>query len=274
MDKNKFSITFACYNALPYTKLCIESMVKHGTPLDRLIVVDNGSKDGTRAYLETLPLGARIFNRQNLGCGVAWNQGALAMQSEWTIIMNNDVLVSPSWIENLIAAAELNECRVVSPAMIEGDLDYDFDLFATDASHKMKNTIRNGTLHGVCLAVHNSVWLDVGYFRPTPKLLGYEDTLFFHDLQNAGIKTATLGASWLHHYGSITQKEMLQEKQGNKNKGLGYRYNYRLLNKSWLRRKLDKIKKQSKENKWRKSELQEFSMTIRGIRENGKFRWI
>ena len=274
MDKNKFSITFACYNALPYTKLCIESMVKHGIPLDRLIVVDNGSKDGTRAYLETLPLGARIFNHQNLGCGVAWNQGALAMQSEWTIIMNNDVLVSSSWIENLIAAAELNECRVVSPAMIEGDLDYDFDLFATDASHKMKNTIRNGALHGVCLAVHNSVWLDVGYFRPTPKLLGYEDTLFFHDLQNAGIKTATLGASWLHHYGSITQKEMLQEKQGNKNKGLGYRYNYRLLNKSWLRRKLDKIKKRSQENKWRKSEFQESNMTIRGLRENGEFRWI
>jgi len=274
MDKNKFSITFACYNALPYTKLCIESMVKHGTPLDRLIVVDNGSKDGTRAYLETLPLGARIFNHQNLGCGVAWNQGALAMQSEWTIIMNNDVLVSPSWIENLIVAAELNECRVVSPAMIEGDLDYDFDLFATDASYKMKNTIRDGALHGVCLAVHNSVWLDVGYFRPTPKLLGYEDTLFFHDLQNSGIKTATVGASWLHHYGSITQKEMLQEKQGNKNKGLGYRYNYRLLNKSWFRRKLDKAKKRSQETKWRKSELQEFDMTIRGLRENGEFRWI
>ncbi len=81
-------------------------MIAHGTPLDRLIVVDNGSKDETRDYLSTLPLGGRIFNSQNLGCGVAWNQGALHLQSEWTIVMNNDVLVSPNWIENLIGAAE------------------------------------------------------------------------------------------------------------------------------------------------------------------------
>ena len=46
-------------------------MVVHGTPLDRLVVVDNHSTDGTRDYLSTLPLGARIFNQHNLGCGTA-----------------------------------------------------------------------------------------------------------------------------------------------------------------------------------------------------------
>ena len=51
-------------------------MIAHGTPLDRLVVVDNQSTDGTRDYLSSLPLGARIFNQHNLGCGTAWNQGA------------------------------------------------------------------------------------------------------------------------------------------------------------------------------------------------------
>ncbi len=93
MNPNRYSLTFACYNSVDYTKLCIESMVKNGTPLDRLVAVDNGSTDSTREYLASLPLGGRIFNKANLGCGVAWNQGALFHQAEWTIIMNNDVFV-------------------------------------------------------------------------------------------------------------------------------------------------------------------------------------
>ena len=78
-------------------------MVRHGTPLDRLVVVDNGSGDSTREYLQSLALGGRIFNHDNLGCGVAWNQGALALQAEWTIIMNNDILVSKDWIEGMLS---------------------------------------------------------------------------------------------------------------------------------------------------------------------------
>jgi hypothetical protein len=62
MNPSKYSLTFACYNSVEYTKKCIESMVAHGTPLDRLVVVDNQSTDSTRDYLMTLPLGGRIFN--------------------------------------------------------------------------------------------------------------------------------------------------------------------------------------------------------------------
>ncbi len=106
MNPEKYAVTFACYNQVDYTRQCVESMIKHGFDLNRLVVVDNGSSDGTRAYLETLPLGGRIFNKENLGCGVAWNQGILALQAEWTVIMNNDVLVCKDWIENLISVAE------------------------------------------------------------------------------------------------------------------------------------------------------------------------
>jgi len=125
MNQIDYAITFACYNQVEYTRQCVDSMVKHGVDLGRLVVVDNGSIDDTRSYLETLPLGGRIFNKANLGCGVAWNQGALALQAEWTIVMNNDVLVSHGWIENMINAAEQNGLKIISPALIEGPLDYD-----------------------------------------------------------------------------------------------------------------------------------------------------
>jgi GT2 family glycosyltransferase len=274
MNPKKYSITFACYNSVEYTKICVESMVKNGTPLDRLVVVDNGSTDNTRNYLQTLPVGGRIFNNANLGCGVAWNQGALFHQAEWSIIMNNDVLVSPRWIENLIGTAEQQQLKVISPALIEGSRDYDFDAFEKVASQKMKHVHRIGARHAVCLAIHESVWLDIGYFQPIPKLLGYEDTMFFHELNKANIQAAITGASWLHHYGSITQTAMKQERGLKAKDGLGYRYNYKLLNQSWLQRKLAKAQRKRQERSWRNQEVAEYEMSIHGLRENGDFRWI
>jgi len=273
MNPSKYAVTFACYNQVDYTRQCIDSMLHHGDDLSRVVVIDNGSTDETRDYLQSLNLGGRIFNNSNLGCGVAWNQGALAFQAEWTIIMNNDVIVSPGWIENLIGTAERNNLKVISPSLIEGPLDYDFKSFAVDASRKMKDSIRLGTQHAVCLAIHESVWMDIGYFQPIPKLLGYEDTMFFQELAKARITTGMTGASWLHHYGSITQSAMKKERGLAEKDGLGYRYNYRLLQQSWLERKIKKIKRKRLESSWCKSELLQFGMSMYGHRLNNEFIW-
>jgi GT2 family glycosyltransferase len=273
MNKTDYAITFACYGQLDYTRQCVESMVRHGTPLDRVVVVDNGSKDATREYLATLPLGGRIYNPENLGCGVAWNQGALALQAEWTIIMNNDVLVSANWVENLVGAAQRHGLRVISPSLVEGQLDYDFDAFSDRASSTMRDAVRVGWCHAVCLAVHKSVWLDIGYFQPVPKLLGYEDTLFFNEMEKSGIAGGTTGASWLHHFGSITQTAMKQERGLAAKDGLGFRYNYRLLRKSWLQRKLDKAARNRQLRAWRGEELAKYGMTMHGRTQEGTIAW-
>ena len=268
-----YAITFACYNQVDYTRQCVESLVRHGYDLGRVVAVDNGSADGTPAYLQQLPLGGVVLNRQNFGCGVAWNQGVLAFQSEWTVVMNNDVVVSPGWLEALIAAADARGVKVVSPALIEGPLDYDFDAFATDASARMRDVARMGARHAVCMCVHRSVWDQVGFFPAIPSLWGYEDTLFFHTLEEAGIGTAISGASWLHHYGSITVSAMKQERGLSAKEGLGARNNYRLLGKSTLRRKLDKMQRKRQEERWRAEELARYGMTLHGERKDGQFTW-
>ena len=273
MNPQKYAITFACYNQVDYTKMCINSMVAHGLDLSRLVVVDNASTDDTRRYLETLALGGRIFNRTNLGCGVAWNQGALALQAEWTIIMNNDVIVSAHWIENLIETAEKNNLKVISPALIEGVMDYDFDEFSKQAQLKMQGAMRLGGQHAVCLAVHQSVWLDVGYFQAIPKLLGFEDTMFFKELVKANIASGMTGAAWLHHFGSITQSAMKQERGLSQKDGLAYRYNYRLLKQGWLTRKWNKIKKNKQLKTWFDAELKAYDMSMHGTRVNADFVW-
>jgi N-acetylglucosaminyl-diphospho-decaprenol L-rhamnosyltransferase len=274
MHPSDYSLTFACYNAVHYTKMCIDSMLKHGTPLECLVVVDNGSSDETREYLRTQPLGGLIENKRNLGCGVAWNQGVLTQQAEWSIIMNNDVLVSPQWIESLIGTAQRRGLKIISPAMIEGVNDYDFDAFAPVAADKMQDALRPGLAHAVCLAVHESVWMEIGYFQAQPSLWGFEDTLFFHAARKAGIPMAITGASWLHHFGSVTQSEMKRERGLKEKQGLGNRYNYRLLHESWWARKLQKMDRTKKLKQWRDQELSQYGMTMHGVRQNGGFTWM
>ena len=127
--------------------------------------------------------------------------------------------------------------------------------------------------HAVCLCVHRSVGRQVGFFQATPTLWGYEDTLFFHALEKAGIRTAIVGSSWLHHYGSITISAMKQERGLSSKQGLSARDSYRLLGKSTVRRKWDKLLRQRQDRRWREQELARYGMTLHGERRDGRFVW-
>ncbi len=274
MNNESFSITFACHNAASYTRLCLESLVRNHAPLERLVVVDNGSTDDTVCLLQSYPLGQLILNRQNLGCGVAWNQGALAFQSEWSIIMNNDVLVPAGFFQALIHAASRHGLLIASPALIEGDHDYVFEDFAATSAPIMQQALRPGFPHAVCMAVHQSVWQEIGYFSPTPSLWGYEDTLFFHHARQKDLPMGTVGAAWLHHFGSITQNEIRRERGLSSRQGLGSRTHYRLLHQSWLLRKLEKFRRKRLLAHYRAQELSRYQMTLHGIRTHQSFEWL
>lgn len=269
-----YAITFACYNSVAYTKACVESLIKVGTPLDRLVVIDNGSTDETRDYLLGLPLGGRIYNKGNQACGVAWNQGILHFQAEWTVVMNNDLIVSPQWIENLIQTAVDNNLKVISPARIDGDLDYDFDTFAAESAQKMQRVFRRKTQNAVCVCIHRSVFHEIGYFRANPKLLGFEDAIFFHDLEKTDLQRAIAGSVWLHHFGSITQKDM-KKKLGKSEKDDLMKVNDRqLLQQGWFERKLAKWTSKKQAAAWRTEELESNGMTLHGERVDHEFIWL
>jgi hypothetical protein len=222
----------------------------------------------------TIPNITIIENKKNLGCGVAWNQGILAHQSEWTVIMNNDVVVTQGWCDSLIETAENNNLKIVSPALIEGSLDYDLEEFTKIACKKMRTVLRRDRAHAVCLAVHESVWMKIGYFWPNPSLWGFEDTLFFHAAQKASIPMAITGSSWLHHFGSITQSEMKRERKLSEKDGLSGRYNYKLLGESWFERKLRQFRNRQLSKKYHDQEISAFGMTLHGVRRDNHFDWL
>jgi hypothetical protein len=48
------SIIIPCFNQLTFTRVCISTLMRHASGRWELIVVDNGSSDGTPAYLQGL----------------------------------------------------------------------------------------------------------------------------------------------------------------------------------------------------------------------------
>ena len=259
MSTSNYTITFACYNQLEYTKQFIASLERDEVDFSRIVAVDNGSTDGTREWLGQQGFGAVILNDRNLGCGAAWNQGALAIQSKWTVVMNNDVICAKGWLKNLLASAEENQLQIASPAMVEGELNYDFDALVDKATVSMKGYVRKGSSHAVCMAVRDDVWHEIGYFMPVPKLLGYEDAIFFQRAREAQLNMGISSDSWLHHYGQVTQKAMVLEKKLNAREGLGNRNLMRLyMAQSWLERKIKKYKQRKLLAKNIKDELIHF----------------
>lgn len=258
-----YSITFACLNQLAYTEQFLQSLARSGADLKRVVAVNNASQDDTFQYLSSLGLGGVINNKVNLGCGAAWNQGVLALQSEWTIIINNDVLIPPNFVVDLIKGAKANGLLAASPAMIEAPLiSYDLAERSSDLSQSFRGYYRKGFMHGVCMLVHASVWERVGYFRAKPRLLGYEDSLFFRDLEDHQIPRGTISSTWIHHFGSVTQRGLKKERQLPSRASLGDRGAYELHRDNWITRKWRKFNARRSERLSVQRELSHFGTTL------------
>ena len=274
MSSPNYTITFACYNQLDYTKKFIHSLDPDEVDFSRIVAVDNGSTDGTRPWLQQQGFGAVILNERNLGCGAAWNQGALAIQSKWTVVMNNDVICGKGWLRNLLASAEQDQLQIASPGMVEGELNYDFDLFVANAHVKMKGYIRHGAPHAVCMAIREDVWHEIGYFMPVPKLIGYEDGIFFQRAFESDVSMGATSKSWLHHFGQTTQKALKLERQLQRKDSLGNRDLMQMyMGQTWLQRKLTKYKHKRLVANSRAVELSTYGMTVRGLVDAGQMTW-
>jgi GT2 family glycosyltransferase len=269
-----YTVTFATLNCLDYTKQCVDSLLASGVDASRIVAVDNASTDGTQQYLQQRGLGAVILNRQNLSCGAAWNQGVLAQQSEWTIVMNNDIVVAPGFVDRLIDFAAYNQLQLVSPARIDGIEDYDFTHFAEQAQQTTANAIRKGSSNAICMCIHWSLFNKIGFFRANPTLLGFEDGLFYNEVRKNGIAHATTGSVWIHHFGSVTQEHMKMV-LGKKSQDVLVKINDRKhYGQSWLERKFYRHNLKLSHASWRKQELLDYGMTLHGTRINNAFVWL
>src|SRR5439155_19507477 len=68
-----------------------------------LILVDNASEDGTAAWAEASHPGIQVVhNSVNRGFAPAINQGIRLSVTPWIALLNNDAVVAPNWVEELL----------------------------------------------------------------------------------------------------------------------------------------------------------------------------
>ena len=256
----KYTIVIPVLNQLHYTQQCVQSLLCHGVDASSLLIIDNGSVDDTPAWLASRQDIRHIRNPVNLGCGGAWTQGAMASDSEWVVLLNNDVICAHNFIEAQIDSAQKNGLEVVSPALVECDLDYDLAAFTKEFLGKMSGTVREGWFHGVCFTVHRSVFQRIGFLDTDRWLFGREDAEFLARCKRHGVKVGTVGDAFMHHFGMITQTAM--KKELGVTKFGDHRYFYSKIGLNWWGRQKAKFTRKSQTLQWSNAERVRTGMTL------------
>jgi GT2 family glycosyltransferase len=102
------SIVVVTHDGLVFTRMCLESILANpGNANAEIVIVDNASADGTPDYLRSLaarnPQVRAIFNERNEGFARANNQGLATASGHVLVLLNNDTIVAPGWLDRLIA---------------------------------------------------------------------------------------------------------------------------------------------------------------------------
>jgi GT2 family glycosyltransferase len=94
-------VVIPTYNRVDLLRDCLEHLARQDEP-HRVIVVDNGSSDGTVEMVrERFPRALLIALATNVGFGPAINRGVDAGDGEIVVLINNDVNVAPGFLHEL-----------------------------------------------------------------------------------------------------------------------------------------------------------------------------
>ncbi len=102
------SIVIPVCNKFELTRQCLTHLadVTHGCTYE-VIIVDNGSTDGTKKFLASLEGDIQVvMNDSNLGFAIACNQGARAAKGKYVVFLNNDTIPQTGWLSALVEDAE------------------------------------------------------------------------------------------------------------------------------------------------------------------------
>ncbi len=95
------------WNGRPYLGPCLSSLMAQSYPCLQVVLVDNGSQDGSLQYVQSaFPEVQVISNQKNVGFATATNQAIAATDTPYIALLNNDAVAERHWLEHLVAAIE------------------------------------------------------------------------------------------------------------------------------------------------------------------------
>lgn len=165
----RVSIVVPLFNCLPLTQAMLaslESTMPRTIPFE-VIIVDDGSTDGTRAWLATLrdDRFRVLLNERNLGYARANNRAVALARGDLVALLNNDLVLLPGWLEPMIAAHAALGAR----AGVVGNVQLDAASGAVDHAGIVIN-VQGKPVHARALPRWRTRWS--APFREVPAVTG------------------------------------------------------------------------------------------------------
>ncbi len=215
------SIVMLSWNAADFTKLAVESIRAVTRYPHEIIVVDNGSDEPTLRVLDALAAehGVRVVrNGRNLGFGGGMNVGMAHARGDVVVILNNDVIVTEGWLEDMIGALESRRtvgCTAPRSNVVASEqilaVPYKDDVamhrFAAERRRALRG--RGYVAHrvvGFCLCLDRAVIDGIGGFDPRYGLGNFEDDDLAVRIRAAGWGIFVCDDVFIHHFGSVSFK--------------------------------------------------------------------
>lgn len=221
----KYSIVMLTYNKLSYTTQAVKSILDNCHNFE-LIIVDNGSTDGTKGYLDELALSQPNIHVQlldkNRGVPVGLNEGMKQAKGDYIVWVNNDIIITPNALDQMVAkmdmveqTTELTKIGMVGPMM---NFVADRQLLQ-NANYQVENVNEfakqhyasnpddweyTGWLCGSCLVMKNAIFQQIGNVDERFSPGGYEDNDYCLRAMLQGWKLIIDKSTFVHHYGSRT----------------------------------------------------------------------
>ncbi len=233
MTRPPVSVIIPVWNRLEFTQHCLAALAAH-TPYDlyEVIVVDNGSTDGTRGFLATLEGDVTVIaNPVNLGFARACNQGARAARGRYLLFLNNDTAPQPGWLEALLeAAARDPRIAVVGAKLLYPDdtIQHAGVALLRDSPypispvhlHRLKprdfaaadEEREVAAVTGACMLIRADVFREVGGFDEA-YLNGYEDVDLCLQVRDRGYRVVYTPKSVVYHHESATPGRHARERE-------------------------------------------------------------
>lgn len=105
MSRPLVTVVIPNWNGQKFLKIVLPSLARQSLRSFQTVVVDNGSDDGSLAYLRRYHPSVHVISRPtNEGFAVAINYGLRYARTEYVALLNNDIELDPRWLDELVRA--------------------------------------------------------------------------------------------------------------------------------------------------------------------------
>src|ERR1035437_1975660 len=209
----KIQIVVPCVNLWrEYTKNCIDSLQTHHDY--RILLIDNGSVDST--LVEAGKMVSEHFahhrNVERWSCAQSWNFGvrdAFARGFDYVLILNNDVLLHPACIDQMVAGFAKEEgIGMISAMDIRSECEVPEDLFTKKSADYEAAPVSPHPSFS-CFMINKECWDKVGEFDEGFQPCYFEDNDYHYRMKLSTVSALVYAPDLFYHFGSRTQNEAL-----------------------------------------------------------------